>query len=151
MAKGKFDHLGFSFHDQFPAFKEIVDGYDNWTSCQIQYNYMDVNNQAGRKGVEYAAAKGLAIIIMEPIRGGKLACPPPVVSKIMEEMKPQRSPAHWALQWVWNQPEISVVLSGMSTMEQVVQNVSYAEQSGPGILTAGELKMFDGLREATAD
>ena len=148
MGKGKFDHLGFSFHDQLPAFKEIIDGYDNWTSCQIQYNYMDVNNQAGRQGVEYAAGKGLAIIVMEPIRGGKLANPPEVVSKIMDEAKVHRSPAQWALQWVWNQPEISVVLSGMSTMEQVVQNVAFAEQSGPGILTPGEVKMFDHLREA---
>jgi uncharacterized protein len=148
MGRGKFDHLGFSFHDQFPAFKEIIDGYDNWTSCQIQYNYMDVNNQAGRKGVEYAAGKGLAIIIMEPLRGGKLANPPEVVSKILAQTKTPRSPAQWALQWVWNQPEISVVLSGMSTMEQVVQNISTAEQSDPGILTEDEIKMVDRAREA---
>jgi len=107
-----------------------VDYYDNWTFCQVQYNYLDENNQAGRKGVEYAAAKGLAVVVMEPLRGGQLAKEPPaVVAKVWNNTR-QRSPVEWALDWVWNQPEISVVLSGMSTMEHVVQNVTYAERSG---------------------
>jgi predicted aldo/keto reductase-like oxidoreductase len=148
IAKGKFDHLGFSFHDSFAAFKGIIDDYDNWTFCQIQYNYMDVENQAGRKGVEYAAGKGLAIVVMEPVRGGKLSRPPEAVKRVWESAMKQRTPVEWALQWVWNQPEISVALSGMSTMEQVVENVALADRSGPGKLTEEELKLYGRVREA---
>lgn len=149
MAEGKFSHLGFSFHDDFEVFKEIIDAYDNWTLCQIQYNFMDENYQAGRRGVEYAAGKGLAIVVMEPLRGGKLARKPPeAVAKIWETAKEKRSPVEWALSWVWNQPEISVVLSGMSTMEQVVQNVEIAGRSSPGMLTAENLDLIARVREA---
>jgi len=149
MAEGKFSHLGFSFHDDFEVFKEIIDAYDNWTLCQIQYNFMDENYQAGRQGVEYAAGKGLAIVVMEPLRGGKLARKPPeTVAKVWETAKEKRSPVEWALSWVWNQPEISVVLSGMSAMEQVVQNVEIAGRSSPGMLTAEDLDLIARAREA---
>ena len=149
MAKGQIGHLGFSFHDEFNVFKEIIDYYDNWTFCQIQYNYVDVDNQAGRKGVEYAAGKGLGIVVMEPIRGGILAKEPPKpVAKVWGKAAEKRSYPEWALQWVWNQPEISVVLSGMSTMEQVVANVASAGRSGPGKLTARELSLIKRVREA---
>ena len=149
MAKGQIGNLGFSFHDEFKVFKEIIDYYDNWTFCQIQYNYVDVENQAGRKGVEYAAGKGLGIVVMEPIRGGILAKEPPKpVAKVWGKAAEKRSYAEWALQWVWNQPEISVVLSGMSTMEQVVENVTSASRSGPGILTSGELALIKKVTEA---
>jgi predicted aldo/keto reductase-like oxidoreductase len=149
MAEGKFSHLGFSFHDDFEVFKEIIDAYDNWTLCQIQYNFMDENYQAGRRGVEYAAGKGLAIVVMEPLRGGKLARKPPkAVAKVWETAKEKRSPVEWALSWVWNQPEISVVLSGMSAMEQVVQNVEIAGRSSPGMLTAENLDLISRAREA---
>ena len=148
MAKGRFDHLGFSFHDNFEAFKQIVDAYDNWTSAQVQYNYMDVDNQAGRRGVEYAAGKGLAVIVMEPVRGGQLANPRGPVAGVWERAATKRTPAAWALSWVWNQPEISVVLSGMSTMEQVVENVVLAGKARPGMLKPEELKLIDQAREA---
>ncbi|MFC1954205.1 aldo/keto reductase [Chloroflexota bacterium] len=149
MAKGFFDHLGFSFHDDYPVFKEIVDDYDNWTLCQVQYNYMDIEFQAGRRGVEYAADKGLAVVVMEPIRGGKLSLDPPdQVAKVWETAPVKRSPIEWALQWVWNQPEVSLALSGMSKMEHVVENVAAAERSGPGTLTAEELAVVDRVREA---
>jgi len=149
MAEGKFSHLGFSFHDDYEVFKEIIDAYDNWTLCQVQYNFMDENYQAGRRGVEYAAAKGLAIVVMEPLRGGKLARKPPeAVAKVWETAKEKRSPVEWALSWVWNQPEISVVLSGMSTMEQVVQNVEIAGRSSPGMLTTEDLDLIARAREA---
>ena len=115
MAQGYFHHLGFSFHDDFNAFKGIVDDYDNWTFCQLQYNFIDVNFQAGRRGVEYAAAKGMGVVVMEPLRGGRLAkTPPDAVTKIWESAQNKRSNIEWAFQWVWNQPEISVALSGMS-------------------------------------
>jgi len=147
MAAGLFDHLAFSFHDEFDAFKEIVDAYD-WTMCQIQYNYMDIEIQAGRKGVEYAANKGLAIVVMEPLRGGKLGKQPEPVMKVWDSASQKRSPAEWALLWVLDQPEISVALSGMSTMEQVVENVQVASRSAPGMLTDEEIKLYDRIREA---
>jgi predicted aldo/keto reductase-like oxidoreductase len=149
IAKGKIGYLGFSFHDSYEVFKEIVDYYDNWTFCQVMYNYFDENNQAGRKGVEYAAAKGLAVVVMEPLRGGLLAkTPPPVVAKEWVEAEKQRSRVEWALDWVWNQPEISVALSGMSTMEQAVQNVTYAERSAPNMLRDEDLAFFRRVADA---
>ena len=149
MAAGQVGYLGFSFHDDYDVFKEIVDAYDNWTFCQIQYNYMDVDNQAGRRGLKYAAGKGLAVVIMEPIRGGILAQEPPeLVAKAWQTSSIDRSLAEWALQWLWDQPEVSVVLSGMSTMQQVIENVASAERSGPGKLTRDELSLIDKVREA---
>ena len=147
MAAGQFDYLGFSFHDELDVFKEIVDAYD-WTFCQVQYNYMDIETQAGRNGVEYAANKGLAVVVMEPLRGGKLGKQPEPVMKIWDSVSHKRSPAEWALLWVLDQPEISVALSGMSTMEQVVENVQIASRSAPGMLTDEELALYDRVREA---
>jgi len=148
MANGRFDHLSFSFHDNFEAFKQIVDSYDNWASAQVQYNYMDIDHQAGRRGVEYAAGKGLPIVVMEPIRGGQLARPRGPVAEVWESAGRKRSPAAWALLWVWNHPEVSVALSGMSTMEQVVENVALADSARPGVLSPGELALIDRAREA---
>jgi uncharacterized protein len=149
IACGKISYLGFSFHDDYSVFKEILDAYDGWTFCQIQYNYVDVNSQAGRQGVEYAAKKGLGIVVMEPLRGGMIAkTPPPVVQTVFDSSPKKLTPADWGLQWVWNQPEISVVLSGMSNMQQVVENLASADKSGPGSLTNEEVKMFDRVREA---
>jgi uncharacterized protein len=148
MVDGRFDHLSFSFHDSFEAFKQIVDAYDNWTSAQVQYNYMDIDYQAGRRGVEYAVSKGLSVVVMEPIRGGQLARPRGPVAEVWEAAAPKRSPAAWALLWVWNQPEVSVVLSGMSNMEQVVENVAVADSTRPGMLSPEELAVFDRAREA---
>ena len=148
MADGRFDHLSFSFHDNFETFKQIVDAYDNWTSAQVQYNYKDVDYQAGRRGVEYAASRGLAVVVMEPIRGGQLAKPRGPVARVWGSAAQKRSPAAWALLWVWNQPEISLVLSGMNTMEQVVENVALADSARPGILSSEELALVDRAREA---
>jgi predicted aldo/keto reductase-like oxidoreductase len=148
MADGRFDHLSFSFHDDFEVFKEILDYYDNWTSVQVQYNYMDVDYQAGRRGVEYAAGKGLPVVVMEPMRGGQLAKLRGPAAEVWESAALKRSPAAWALFWVWNQPEISVALSGMSTMEQVMENVALADSARPGILSPEELALVDRAREA---
>ncbi len=149
MADGLIDHLGFSFHDDYEAFKEIVDAYDNWTLCQIQYNYMDVNYQAGTSGLKYASEKGLAVVIMEPLRGGTLCNKPPEqVAKVWQHSSRKRTLAEWALLWVWNLPEVSVVLSGMSAMEQVVENVAVADHSVPGMLTDDDLALIDRVREA---
>jgi predicted aldo/keto reductase-like oxidoreductase len=156
LADGRIGHLGFSFHDKVEAFQEIVDATDLWTLCQIQYNYMDVENQAGTKGLQYAADKGLAVVIMEPLRGGMLTQNvPPSVQEIwdsqvgLDGVPPyRRTPADWALQWVWNHPEVSLLLSGMSTMEQVEENVASAGRSGVGTLTVEELALVDRVREA---
>ena len=149
MAKGYFDYLGFSFHDTFEMFKEIIDYYDNWVLSQIQYNFMDVDFQAGRKGVEYASGKGLAVVVMEPLRGGRLTKQPPeAVTRVWDTAEVKRSLAEWGLRWVWDQPEISVVLSGMSTMEQVVENVEIAGRSEPGMLTAGDFALYERVRNA---
>jgi uncharacterized protein len=148
MARGRFDHLAFSFHDSLETFQQIVDSYDNWAFAQVQYNYMDVDYQAGRRGVEYAAGKGLAVVVMEPVRGGRLAKAPAPVAEVWESAPHKRSPAEWALLWVWDQPEVSLVLSGMSTMEQVVENVGLADRARPGTLTPEEMEAIDQAREA---
>lgn len=144
---GRIGHLGFSFHDEYDVFKEIVDGFD-WTFCQIQYNYVDIETQAGTKGLKYAASKGLAVVIMEPLLGGRLVEPPEPVQKIWAQAPTRRTPADWALQWLWNQPEVSVVLSGMSAMQHVEENLASAAKSHVGILTDEELAVIDRVREA---
>jgi len=148
IADGRIGHIGFSFHDKYEVFQEIVDAYDRWTFCQIQYNYVDVENQAGTKGLKYAVSKGLTVVIMEPIRGGQLVNPPEPIQELWDTATKKRAPAAWALQWLWNQPEVPVVLSGMSTMEQVEQNVASASVSAPGALTTEELALVGRVRDA---
>ena len=146
--EGKIHYLGFSFHDNFQLFKEIIDAHD-WTFCQIQLNYMDSEYQAGLDGLRYAADKGLAVVVMEPIKGGKLAVTPPKeVMEIWDRAENKRTPAEWALQWVWNQSEVSLALSGMSELKHVEENVMYAERSGPGILTDDELALYEEVKDA---
>jgi len=148
MADGRIHHLGFSFHDTTAALKSIIDDYDGWTFCQIQHNYMDINNQAGTEGLRYAAAKGLGVVIMEPILGGRLVNPPQQVKAIWDSAPVKRAPAEWALTWLWNQPEVSIVLSGMSTMQHVTENIASAEKSSIGVLTAEDLAVVDKVRAA---
>ncbi len=150
MAEGVFDHLCFSFHDDYPVFEEIVNGYDNWTMAQIQYNYMDTNYQAGTKGLKLAAEKGLAVVVMEPLRGGRLAKnpAPPKVEEVWAKSEYDWSPAAWALQWVWNQPEVSTALSGMSTMQQVEENLETASHSSIDQLQAQDLALVAEAQKA---
>ena len=141
--EGKIKYVGFSFHDEYEVFKQIVDGYAGWSFCQIQYNYLDAEYQAGTEGLRYAVSKGLAVVVMEPIAGGLLAFPPfQEIQTIWDQSPIKKTPAEWALQWVWNHPEVSVVLSGMSTMEQVVENVKSANRSGPGTLNQDALTLL---------
>ncbi|MEM3660312.1 MAG: aldo/keto reductase [Thermoproteota archaeon] len=139
VSEDRIKHLGFSFHDDFEVFKEIIDAY-KWTLCQIQYNYENEEVQAGTRGLKYAAGKGLAVVIMEPLLGGALANPPPAVKQIWDEAG--KDPVEMALQWLWNKPEVSVVLSGMSTMDQVKRNIEFASRSGVGILSDEDLKLI---------
>ncbi len=149
IARGRIARLGFSFHDSYDLFKEIVDYYHGWALCQVHYNYMDVDYQAGQKGVEYAAGKGLAVIIMEPLRGGQLTRQPPNrVADLWKTARRDRSLAEWGLSWLWHQPEVSTVLSGMSTMDQVSENVELASCSATGMLSADDLELISRVREA---
>ena len=123
---GKIRFAGFSYHDEKDLFKEIVDAY-NWSFCQIQYNYMDEEYQAGKEGLEYAAGKGLAVVAMEPLRGGTLIKGlPPEAKKALEKADPERTEVNWALHWLWKNPQVTVVLSGMSHLDHVKENLSLA-------------------------
>lgn len=145
-ASGRIRHLGFSFHDQFDVFRDIVASYPDWCPCQIQYNYVDQDIQAGVKGLRYAAAKGMPIVVMEPVRGGRLANLPKPVSEVLDRSGSGRTLADWALQWVWNQPEVSLALSGMTTMNQLLENLASADHSGPGTLTSDDLALMEEAR-----
>lgn len=138
--KGKIKYMGFSFHDEFSLFKEIIDSYD-WDFCQIQLNYMDRQFQAGIAGLEYAASKDISVVIMEPIKGGKLVNSPREVLDIFDENEVKRSPAAWALKYLYNFDDVAVVLSGMSTMEQVKENIETASESSK--LSPKELEIID--------
>jgi len=145
---GRIRHLGFSFHDAPEAFKPIVDGYDKWDFCQIQYNYMDVNNQAGKAGLEYAASKGLAVVVMEPLLGGRLAALPADIKKIFDECSPQKTPAQLALQWLWAQSQVSTLLSGMNSMAQLEENLEAAEKLSVIPLSQKEIESIESVRAA---
>jgi len=124
----KIRYAGFSFHDEVGLFKEIVDAYD-WTFCQIQYNYLDEEFQAGTEGLNYAAEKGLAVVAMEPLRGGTLVNGLPAAArKVMQEAALERTAVEWALQWLWRKPEVTMVLSGMSHLDHVKENIRVASE-----------------------
>lgn len=146
LARGKIKHAGFSFHDEAPLFKKIVDAYD-WSFCQVQYNFMDEDFQAGRAGLEYAASKGLGVIIMEPLRGGALTTriPEPVQS-LWDKASVKRMPVEWALRFVWNRPETSVVLSGMSDLRQMKENIKLATEGLANSLTREELDLIQEVK-----
>jgi predicted aldo/keto reductase-like oxidoreductase len=145
LADGRIGHLGFSFHGTLPLFKEVIDAYD-WTMCQIQYNLLNEDVQAGTEGLEYAAERGVAVVIMEPLLGGALVNPPPDVRRVWDEAG--RTPADVALRWLWDKPQVAVVLSGMSAPEQVQENLASAERSGVGTLSPEEHDLVARVQEA---
>jgi predicted aldo/keto reductase-like oxidoreductase len=140
-ADGRIRNAGFSFHGAGEDFNRIVDAYD-WDFCQIQYNFLDEKNQAGTAGLEYAASKGLGVIIMEPLRGGNLTkTVPSVVREIWDGAQTKRTPAEWALRWIWNHPEVTVVLSGMNDETHIQENLGIADVAYPNTLTTAELQV----------
>ena len=147
-ASGKVKYMGFSFHDDFNIFKEVIDSY-NWDFCQIQFNFMDEHKQAGIEGLKYAASKGMAVVIMEPLRGGKLSITPPKeVEDIWNQADVKRTPAEWSLSWIWNHPEVSIVLSGMSTMEQLNENLNIADKAKENSLSPKDLSLVSKAKAA---
>lgn len=146
---GRIVNTGFSFHGLAGDFTRIVDAYP-WVFCQIQYNYLDQAYQAGTAGLEYAAAKGLGVIVMEPLRGGNLglAQPPPAIESLWSEARVRRTPAEWALRWLWNRPEVTVVLSGMNEESHIRENLALADTAQAKALTLEELDLVDRVGQA---
>jgi predicted aldo/keto reductase-like oxidoreductase len=145
--RGTIGQIGFSFHDDLETFKQIVDIYPAWTFCQIQYNYLDICFQAGEAGLNYAASKGLSVNIMEPLLGGRLVTPPPAVQELFRAAPQPKRPVQWALEWLWNQPQVSTVLSGMSSLANLEENLAYAENARPGAFTLEDQAFISAVRE----
>jgi len=143
--EGKIKHFGFSFHSEYETFEEILD-YHDWDFCQIQYNYANETVQAGTKGLKYAASKGIPVAIMEPLLGGGLVNLPPAAQKLLDDAG--KNAVDVALNWLWDKPEIAVVLSGMSAEQHLEDNLKYAEKSGIGSLTDADHQLVKGLQEA---
>jgi len=140
--------IGFSYHGNSDMFCKLVDAYD-WDFCQIQYNYMDEHSQAGRRGLNYAASKGLPVVIMEPLRGGKLVNNlPEEAVRIFDNYKIKHTPAQWSLRWLWNQPEVTCVLSGMNSEEMVIDNINTASDVSVGDLGPDEEAMLHDVVKA---
>ena len=147
-ASGQIRQVGFSYHGGSDMFCRLVDAYD-WDFCQIQYNYLDEHSQAGRKGLNHAHEKGVPVIIMEPLRGGKLVTMLPEKGKqIIADYEPQRTPAEWAFRWLWDQKEVTVVLSGMNSDEMVEENIRTASTAREGELTAEDQAMLSRVVDA---
>ncbi len=150
-AKGVIRHIGFSFHGGTEQFKALIDAYD-WDFCQMQFNYQDEYAQAGIEGLRYANAKGLPVVIMEPLRGGRLVnALPKEAQAAIEKKEPKRSAADWGLRWVWNHPEVTVVLSGMNDIAQVEENCRIASEALPNHLTEEDFALYDEILKSIRD
>ena len=142
-AKGRIRHIGFSFHDSYKVFEEVLNDFP-WEFCQIQLNYMDKNHQAGVRGLKLAAEKGLSVIIMEPLKGGRLTdAVPTTVQKLWDAFETKRTPAQWAFKWLANMPEVTLMLSGMSSRTQLEENIKTLSDENVAVLTDDEKALID--------
>lgn len=146
-AEGKVKHIGFSFHDDLELFEEILNAAD-WDFCQIQLNYYDRDYQAGVKGAKMAAERGMGVIVMEPLRGGLLVDLPKSVQEVFDNSAYDRSNVEWSFDWLWDMPEISCVLSGMTTPQQLEDNLGYMKRASVGMLTDDERAVIDAAKAA---
>jgi predicted aldo/keto reductase-like oxidoreductase len=145
---GQIANVGFSYHGGKEEFKKLIDAHD-WDFTMIQYNYLDEHQQAGREGLKHAASKGLPVMIMEPLRGGSLVSSlPKEVYKIWDEAHVKRTPAQWALSWLWNQPEVTTVLSGMGSAKMIDENAASASSVLPFSFSSQDEALFARVREA---
>ena len=145
-ASGAIRNIGFSYHGNTASFLKILEDYD-WDFCQIQYNYLDETSQAGVAGLKAAAARGIPVIIMEPLRGGKLITLLPEGARRAIALNPRGwTPAQWGLRWLYNQPEVTVVLSGMNSVEMVKENVATASEATTGGFTAEDFALIDEVK-----
>lgn len=148
---GRIRYAGFSFHDRYQLFEEALGSYD-WSVAQIQYNYLDIDHQAGQRGLRLAAERGVGVVVMEPLRGGFLVNHLPESAKeILRKARPEWSLAEWALRWIWDQADVATALSGMSTMEQVEENLRLAGSAASGELTKSDHDALEAVREIFAD
>lgn len=145
-ADGRIRNIGFSYHGDTEMFLKILDAYD-WDFCQIQYNYLDEHTQAGKRGLQAAAAKGLSVIIMEPLRGGKLVSLPEKAKDVLATDSKGYTPAELGLRWLWNQPEVTCVLSGMNSEDMVDENTRIASEAEPGHLTEEDRKIVEQIKQ----
>ncbi len=150
-ADGRIINAGFSFHGDRELFKEIIDAYD-WEFCQIQYNFLDEQNQAGTEGLKYAGERGIGVVVMEPLRGGNLAKKIPLrVQDVWDRAEIKRTPAEWSLRWVWNHPEVTVVLSGMNEERHIEENIRIAGDAYPDSLSQEELDLVSKVKDTYRD
>lgn len=144
---GVIRNIGFSFHGDTDTFKALIDAYD-WDFCQIQYNYLDEYTQAGRPGLLYAAERNIPVIIMEPLRGGRLVEGlPDAAKKAIADYPIKRTPAQWAFHWLWDQPQVTCVLSGMNATQMVTKDIASADEAGVGTFTKADHHLIDILRQ----
>jgi len=144
--QGKIKYAGFSFHDEYPVFKEIINSY-NWTFCLVQHDYLDIDYQAGIKGINLASEKNIAVVTMEPLKGGKLVNPSEKIKSIWESAENKKSPVEWAFDYLWDKPQINTVLSGMSALSQLKENIKFANNSKINILTKKDELLFEKIRK----
>jgi len=146
LADGRIRHTGFSYHGELELFFDVIDSY-NWDMCQVQYNIVDQNYQAGREGIRYAAANDVGVVVMEPLRGGSLVRNvPEEIQEIWDESTVKRDPAEWALRFVWDLDDVDVVLSGMNTMEELKQNLNTADHGYPNSLNSEDKEIIREVR-----
>jgi hypothetical protein len=146
-SSGRIRFAGFSFHDEIKVFKNIIDAFD-WNMCLVQFNFYDRDYQAGTQGIAYAAASGVGVVVMEPLRGGRLVDKiPPEVQALWDTAAVKRSPAEWAMRWVWDHPDVTTVLTGASSLAQLTENTRIADQAVANSLSPAEHALIDRVRE----